>query len=451
MSDPIEDAPHRDRTQLERFESPSANIVRRNRRLLLGSATPVFLAMFIALAAVVVGDATFLAIGFPLLLLGGLSVALTYRANLDPEAEPGAVSADAAGVHRGGECLIPRAEIEAGFVAPGSPPMVRLFRRGVGALPVRIAVKDVEEGRALLHSLGLDASQSVGELRAGSQLLEWSPRRQVLQAVPILAGIGMVGASIAAQSPWLRAGVGGLALLTILGGLVSILAFGTSRTRVLVGADGVATRWLNQEAFHPFSEISAVRRYQREAGGRYIVGVELVRKDGSAIRIPCGQEGWTTVDPSEIEERIREAFEQHRGSAAGPSALAMLGRGEQPIAGWIASLRALGAGANADMRTAPVDPVRLLRIAEDASAEPRQRAAAAIAAVHGLGAEARARIRIASDTTVSPALRTTLSRIAQDESDDQAIADALAALEATSLDARGPAIQSDLSRTADEP
>lgn len=424
--------------------------MRRNRKLLLGSAMPAFLALFIALASAFLADATFLAIGIPLLLLGGISFALAYRANLDPVAEPGAVSADAAGVYRAGACVIPRAEIEAGFVAPGSTPTVRLFRRGVGALPVRIAVRDVEEGRALLRSLGLDASQSVGELRAGSQILEWSPRHYVLQAVPILAGVALVAASLVIPFRSLAVGMCVLALLSLVGGLASMTTFGMSRTRVLVGADGVATRWLNQEAFYPFAEIASVQRYQREAGGRFILGVELLRKNGPAVRIPCGQEGWTTVDPGEIEERIREALEQHRRSVAGPSALALLARSERSLMSWIASLRALGAGANADMRTAPADPARLLRIAEDPSAEPQQRAAAAIAAVHGLGAEARARVRIASDTTVSPGLRSTLFRIAEGES-DEAIATALAELEASSSEAGHPAIQSELSRTADEP
>lgn len=428
-----------------RFESSSAHLVRRNRKLLLGAAAPIFLAAWIALLSIVLANATFLAIALPLLLLGALSVGLSYKANLDPVADREPIAADGEGLYRGGQLVVPRSDIVAGFVAPGPPAMVRLFR-GMASVPVRVAVRDVGEGRALLRALGLDTSQSVGELHAGSQLLEWSPRQQALQVAPVFGGIGLLFSSLLLPLPWLSTSLLALSVFTLVASVASIATIGLARTRVLVGVDGVATRWLTREAFYPFSEIAAVQRYQRDVGGRSLLGVELVRKDGSSVRIPCGQEGWSTIEPGEIEERIREAFDQHQQSAGGPTALAALARGARPHQSWVAALRALGAGANADMRTAPVDPGRFLRIAEDASATPRERAAAAVAAVHGLGQEARARIRIAADTTAAPLLRRTLARIVDERADDEAIAEALAQLEASEAPD-----QSGLSRSADEP
>jgi hypothetical protein len=127
-----------------------------------------------------------------------------------------------------------------------------------------------------------------------------------------------------------------------------------------------------------------------------------------------------------IHERIREAFEAHgRGDVT--LAAAALRRGTRDVAAWIRALQAIGSGASADHRTAPVPPDQLWRIVEDPHAEPGARAGAAVVLRGSLDEAGRSRLLAAAGATAQPRVRIALE--AAGEGDEAALAEALAAVE----------------------
>jgi hypothetical protein len=199
-------------------------------------------------------------------------------------------------------------------------------------------------------------------------------------------------------------------------------------TRVRVGVDGVATRWLGRDRFVPFSRVRGVQTYEERVGGKTYFGVALDLDGGERIKLPAGQKGFTSMNTAELEERIRQALALHR-EGAGPVDERLLARGRRAVPEWVAALQALGAGANADLRTPPVPPEKLLRIAEDAAAAPLARVSAAVAAA-AAAPDAKRRVRLAARTTASPKLRVALERVSADDATDETIAEALADLDA---------------------
>ncbi len=137
-----------------------------------------------------------------------------------------------------------------------------------------------------------------------------------------------------------------------------------------------------------------------------------------------------------IVERIREALEAHRrGGLAADSAV--LRRGQRDVREWVSALRALGAGANADMRTAPLPPERLFRVVEDPAASSADRAAAAVALGSDLDDTGRARLRTAAAAVAGPRLRAALETAAI-QAEQAALEAALAEVEQEEATARAP-------------
>ena len=130
---------------------------------------------------------------------------------------------------------------------------------------------------------------------------------------------------------------------------------------------------------------------------------------------------------SRIEERIQEAMETYRrGDAEGDAALVR--RNGRDLGAWINALRSLGAGSNADLRTAPLPRERLFRIVESPTAAAGERAAAAVALGTELDEEGRARLRSAAEATAAPKLRIAIEQAAA-SADEEALREALSALE----------------------
>jgi len=96
----------------------------------------------------------------------------------------------------------------------------------------------------------------------------------------------------------------------------------------------------------------------------------------------------------------------------------------------VRDLRAIGSGARLDHRTPPVPPESLWQAVESAGAEPAVRAAAAVALRETIDLEGRRRLLELAEATASRRLRIALQAVAGDR-DDEALAEALAAAEAT--------------------
>ncbi|MFO0555612.1 MAG: hypothetical protein U0271_44955 [Polyangiaceae bacterium] len=220
-----------------------------------------------------------------------------------------------------------------------------------------------------------------------------------------------------------------LVFLLLAGVLVAHLY---SKTRVRVAADGVVVRWLGWTQRVAFSQIEAVSLFDKTLFQEEIFGVRLRLRDGRELCVPCGLERAGEVAANDLLETLRSAIDAYKdGSGDGASALA---RGARSLSEWVAHLRVMGTQANVDMRTAPVNPDELLRVAEDPSAPPTTRVAAAIALKDD--AAARVRLSAAASATASPALAEALERAAS-EASDEALIEALEALEA--LEAEGAA------------
>ena len=220
--------------------------------------------------------------------------------------------------------------------------------------------------------------------------------------------------------------------------LIGMLTLTIARTHVEIGADGILTRWFGKERFFPFSQIEWVNPFKSKQLNKRYLGVELVLRDGEAVRLLVGQERWADEDQAMVVERIREAIEAYSSGMAGADA-SILGRNGRAPKDWIMSLRAIGAGANADMRTSPIPLERLWRIVEDASASAVARASAAIALAPQVPPSERRRIRIAAQATASPKLRIALDHATDSEISDEALAESLADLDAEGASASGQA------------
>jgi hypothetical protein len=93
------------------------------------------------------------------------------------------------------------------------------------------------------------------------------------------------------------------------------------------------------------------------------------------------------------------------------------------------ALRNVGAGANADMRTATVSLDDLAAVLLDPTSPPVARAAAAVAAVAADPFEGRARVRVAQATCADERLKRALGAILRFDADDGKILRALGTLE----------------------
>src|SRR5262249_22074426 len=197
-----------------------------------------------------------------------------------------------------------------------------------------------------------------------------------------------------------------------------------------VGADGLLLRWLWTRRFVDHGDIDEVA-WQGDA----VRGVRLVLEGGASLTIPITRarddDGLLVM----VDERIEEARKEHAARRY-EADVSVLHRGDREMAPWIAQLKAIGAGANADHRQAPMDRDRLFRIVEDPAKAPIERAAAAVALTSSIDERDRYRLEDAARATAAPKLRIALETAAKAE-DPSEIEAALADLDAEDL-AGGP-------------
>ena len=371
----------------ETFASNDVRVVRRNPWILGVAALPLIFALGVLVAGITVW-LPLLAFVAQLALLGVVALLFVWSRNFWPIVTPTPVRADAEGLTVG-DRRVPRAGIRAGFVLPALPPKVLLRRRW--ALPIELEVPSKEEGRGILRALGLDVTQSVASFRTMSRAV--TRRRYTAAIAALFLAVGIVPRLLGSGA------ASGVGIATVLLALVMIVP-----TRLSVGADGLVLRWFGRSRFLAHGEIAGVTRYDKSWGRSSQVGLAVRLRSGEEVLIPVAQSSWVTQEAQIIEERIREALEAFRAGDAAADA-ALLRRGGRELAEWIAALRAIGAGANADMRTAPVARERLFRIVESPTAGAPDRAAAAVALGHDLDDDARRRLRVAAEAIAAPRLR----------------------------------------------
>lgn len=344
---------------------------------------------------------------------------LVWRRNPYARLSNETIEASAEGIRVGGE-LTPISQIKGAYVVPYTGPvpvMVRVERRGL-APSIEIEVANVGEGRAVLRALGLDASQTVARFRTMSRVMS---RRRYGFAVGLgIAPLWILFGALSGHNP-ATAPFGLVFVLTVFFSVMMLMLW---PTQLDVGADGIALTWLFRKRFVRYADVLRADIYEQSWGRARTRGIDVILQSGEQIRIPVNQEKWSRDGRTElIAERIREAMETYRaGGAADTALLARRGRG---VREWVRSLRAIGSGANAGPRTAPIARDTLLRIATDPGAENEDRAAAAVAL--SSEEEGRASLAVAARATAEPKLRIVLERAAT--GDEEAIAEAVAALD----------------------
>ena len=358
------------------FASKDMILVRRNPWVLVLALSPLVFSA-IGIAAALPAQAVNFALSMAWI------PSLVWARNPWPLSRRVAVCADMEGVRIGAR-KIPRARIREGFIVPRRP--YRLVLRCRFAPRVELELGSADDGRALLRALGLDATQTVATF--GDRL-----HVGLVLSACAMALIYMVTAGLAAN-------------IVVALGLFVVLAPLLTLARLTVGIDGVVRSRLGRKRFIGYGDIDTVRYEERWWGWR--TGVLLTLRSGEMVRFPMAQLDKETG--AIIEERIWEAMAVHAGGDGADAAL--LRKGTRTVGQWIASLRAIGAGANADLRTAPLPRERLLRIVEDPASPADDRAAAAVAVGASSNDDDRARLQSVADAVAAPRLRVAIEAAA---------------------------------------
>jgi hypothetical protein len=207
--------------------------------------------------------------------------------------------------------------------------------------------------------------------------------------------------------------------------LVGLLVYLNLPGYVDLGADGLLLDLRDGRRFVGFGDLDEAVVYREHALGKRFVGVRLTfgEESGEALQIPLGEDQFGAGDRAvQLAAAITAALRAFRERDFAEEA-SLLSCGGRSASAWAARLGAVGEGANAGPREAPVPPERLLRIAENPGAPPALRAGAAVAARARLDADGRARLRIAAQGTASPELQAALESAAGE--DEEAVVAAL--------------------------
>lgn len=409
----------------EVFESGDARLLKRSRPWEIASFVPWGLGVGFIVAALATRTPALFAPLFHLATFGALAFFGVRKWNPSATWTSGRISAGPDGVQFDGKVVAPRTRIKEALVMPyKGQTAVRISLKGVLA-PTYVAVKDVEEGRRLLRALGFDASQAVARLRAASAVFQWPSWKTFLLVIaPIITFAFGLGAIVSAFGK--TAAPFAVALLPMF--MAFVAGAMINPTKVDVGADGILTQWFGKKRWFSYADLEFVGPYEDARMGKVYIGVELGLRSGERVRLATGQKRWGDENQALILERISEAIETYKSgmSVADASILARNGRAPTD---WITALRRVGAGANADMRTAAVPLERLWKLVEDASATAASRVGAAIALSPHIDARERKRIRVAAESTASPKLRVALEKASAPEATDEELAEVLATVE----------------------
>jgi hypothetical protein len=207
--------------------------------------------------------------------------------------------------------------------------------------------------------------------------------------------------------------------------VVGLLVYMNLPGHVDVGADGLLVDLRDGQRFLGFGDLDGAGVYRESAMGKRFVGVRVVLadEDREDLKIPLGEDQFGAGDRAEqLAAMITAALCAFRERDFAEEA-SLLSRGGRSAEAWAAHLGAVGEGANAGPREAPVPPERLLRIAENPGAPASLRAGAAVAVRARIDAEGRARLRLAAQGTASPELQAALESAAGE--DEEAVLTAL--------------------------
>lgn len=314
-------------------------------------------------------------------------------------------------VRSGAITVVEREEIVEGALWPSTTHgrLVQLKRRGLRP-PVDVAVASIEDGRALLETLGFAPPHAKATFLGRSRLVTNRARPWLLFTSFFVGVFALVALVPSLRSPLLvSAALIAVPLLLALSSLIVIWP-----STVEIGADGLLVRWLGRRKTIRFAELESFTTHRR--------GIRFILRDGSSYDLVTDAQSTGFVRDA-IAERLRTAME----AIDQPSLdVAPLEREGRPIGDWIAALRALARRAEG-FRDVPLGENGLWRVIEDPHASASAKAGAAVALARSLDDEGKKRLRVVSEATVSPKLRLALDAALVD--DDERLCAALEDLE----------------------
>lgn len=273
---------------------------------------------------------------------------------------------------------------------------------------------------AVLSALHLGPMQSVGEYQLSWHLLR-SPIVAVATAVlPLVLGLTLI--PLFGVSGMLS----GLAVVTLYA--VAIGSLRALAPKIAVGPDGVVISRLRSSRFIPFTEVRRIKRWPHRDQARS-EGLDLELLSGEVVPLFTANinESGQLLSRDPVYARFRKLLRRQRDVHAVAARLAP--HRQQSIAKWVMRLRRLGAGAEAGPRVASISSDELVRLLENPTVTPVDRAAAAVALGSSERApEVRARIEVLSTTVLSPSLREVFETVAEDPEDDERLVEALTPL-----------------------
>lgn len=394
---------------LQRYASSVGTFTRRGarvrtKRLWLLLTTIVI--VFGGFVPVIVFSVGVVLTGHPILLpLGvvahvGAQLGLTHLWNRKWLERRGDLRADERGLWLDDVIVAPRSSLRHGHVLQRDGASYVLLARMFQ--PVEVVVAHEEEGMELLRAMRLDAPRSVGQFT----MLPGTREGARVRAGLLLASLPLI---LFGSMRLAEGFVPFFAPLFAWSFAVTIWS-AHRHVRVSVGADGLHLRQLLSRArFIPFSALRTA-----ELDGQ---NVHLRLRDGrvETMHHPSTGEGWKPLlyrdradEGRMLVDRIDARVEQLRGHGA---EVALLARGERSTREWLHEV-SLASDEHATFR-APALPVdELWRVVEDPALATTARAGAAFALRSRLDDAGRSRLRIAADACAEPKLRAALRRVA---------------------------------------
>ncbi|MEZ4295448.1 MAG: PH domain-containing protein [Polyangiaceae bacterium] len=310
-----------------------------------------------------------------------------------------------------GERLCGREEIETALLIPGPRRPVVSLKRRTGR-PIRLEFSERSEGQELIVALGLSPHQRVAKLS-----LPAMNQRARAAAFACAAAMGLTSlVAVPLLGSWLPA-LG--AVLAV--GLYAVFGLLT-RTTLQVGGDGLTIRYLGRTRFIHHDDIVRVATWATSH-----TGVEVTLRSGEILRLPTAThlegDGGVASGIADLLETVRSTARED--TAREESLLARRGRSG---AEWLRRMRGLAMGANADHRTAPMDPARAWRVLENPSVEESARVGAAVLLATIADENERARLRVAASAIAGPAVRVAIDAVISGE-EDEAVIEALDAVQ----------------------
>lgn len=376
-------------------------------------------------------------------LVGGVGVgvaaaALAYRA---ARAKPGSIrrEGDRVVVERDGrrrEILL--GAIDSGWISKESTQLDRLGLSLLDGETVDVTLP-TGTGAATLEALGLDAKRR--RLRISS----WQAADNVLMGfagaalgglawLPVLGVAGDVVGKEAMSSP--------VGVAVVLGTLLPMMVGGAALLRrtkpeITIGSDGVRVTGgslRKNERFYPIDRVVGTRSIlagpKRGTTQPMLLQLEL-RKGANGLErevVPLASyaSGAGKAPPfvAVVEERIREAMTA-RDASSPAEASALLDVPSDGVTAWLTTLKRLAQAADV-YRAATLTEDRLLELVADARAKVAHRIGAAVVLAERGDPRGLERVRLAADASASPRVRLALETVANQDLDEQAIAEALA-------------------------